>query len=58
MHRRHLSLEQRAFAAARLANIKNGSNQFVKKREGFAGAKGSSETTTTRQAAADSVVLE
>lgn len=51
-HRRHLSLEQRAFAAAKLANIKNGSNQFIKKREGFAGAKASSETTTMRQAAA------
>jgi hypothetical protein len=49
-HRRHLSVAQRAFAAARLANVKNGSNQFATK--GFAREKPTSETTTMRKAAA------
>jgi hypothetical protein len=51
-HRRHLSLEQRAFAAAKLSNLKLGSNRYAEKKVDFAPAKSTSNTTTTRQAAA------
>lgn len=61
-HRRHLSVAQRAFAAARLANIKNGGDRKsikfadakliseTERKVGFARAKSTSETTTMKQA--------
>jgi len=52
-HRRHLSLEHRAFAAAALATLRNGTNQFVVKLEGIARAIPLNSETKCLQDAAD-----
>jgi hypothetical protein len=52
-HRRHLSVAQRAFAAERLATIRNGSNQFVAKFEGLSNERPMNSDTKTLRSAAD-----
>jgi hypothetical protein len=51
-HRRHLSIEQRAFAADSLATLRNGSNQFMAKNKGLAPARPSNSETKSLQDAA------
>jgi ParB-like chromosome segregation protein Spo0J len=52
-HRRHLSLEQRAFAAEALATLKNGSNQFAVRIEGVSQEIPSNSGANRLQSAAE-----
>ena len=51
-HRRHLSDEQRLFAAARLAQLENGSNQYQPKIMGLSKERPTSKTVITLEKAA------